>query len=168
VIINTEQEQRQPEVKPQPVQAISDFIEVVRNDTKIETELSFSDFDEAITIEVPKVVEEVVEDTPVFNPEEPTIPPGGDINAFRNWLQGSLRYPQIASENNIQGTVTLRFVIERDGSLSGIEMLGTPDKSLTDEAIRVLKMSPKWIPGKSRNRPVRSFFTLPVVFRLSN
>jgi len=169
VIINTEQEQRQPEVKPQPVQAISDFIEVVRNDTQITTEMNFSDFNEEVVIEVPKVVEEVVDDVPVYNPDEAPVPPGGDINTFRNWLMTkALVYPRTAIENNITGTVTLRFVVERDGSVSGIESLGSPDKSLTDEAIRALKTSPKWQPGKSRNRPVRSFFILPVVFKLES
>jgi protein TonB len=166
IIINTEQEQRQPEIKPQPVQAISDFIEVVRDDAKIETTMTFTDFDENVQIQVPTVVEEVVEDVPELNPDEAPIPPGGDINTFRNWLFKALVYPRVAIENNITGTVTLKFVVERDGSVSGIEAMASPDKSLTEEAIRALKTSPKWQPGKTRNRPVRSFFILPVQFTL--
>ncbi len=63
--------------------------------------------------------------------------------------------------------MTLQFVIERDGSLSNITVLASPDKSLTDEAIRVLNTSPKWEPGKQRNRPVRVYYILPVVYQLS-
>ncbi len=167
VIVNTEQEQRQPEVRPQVNQVISDFIDVVRNETQITTEYDFNEFDEDFIVEVPTtVVEEVADEIPIYTPEEAPIPPGGDINAFRNWVQGRLSYPTIASENGIQGKVVLRFVIERDGSLTGIEQLASPDKSLTDEAMRVLKTSPKWTPGKQRNRPVRVWYILPVDFML--
>jgi protein TonB len=167
VVVNTEQEQRQPEVRPQQVQAISDFLEVVRDDTVIETEYNFDDFSEDFVVEVPVAVEEeVTEEVPIYNAEEMPVPPGGDINAFRRWLQGELRYPQIALENNISGTVTLKFVVERDGTLTGIETIASPDKSLTDEAIRVLSRSAKWVPGKQRNKPVRVFYTMPVVFNM--
>ncbi len=166
VIVNTEQEQRQPEVRPQVNQVLSEFIDVVRNETQITTDYSFDDFSEDFVIEVPQVVEEVVEDVPIYNAEEMPIPPGGDINSFRRWLQNELKYPQIALENNIKGTVTLKFVVERDGSISGIETIASPDKSLTDEAIKQLSKSAKWTPGKQRNRPVRVFYTIPVVFDL--
>lgn len=167
VIVNTEQPEQQQTVKPQPVQAISDFIDVVRNETKIETDYSFSDFNEDVVVEVPTVVEEVVEEVPTFNPDEQPVPYGGDINAFRSWLMTkALQYPRIAIENNITGTVTIKFVVERDGSLSGFETIASPDKVLTDEAVRALKTSPKWKPGKQRNRPVRVFYVLPVVFKL--
>ena len=91
---------------------------------------------------------------------------GGDLMKFRAWVQSRLRYPQIAQENGITGRVLLTFVVERDGSLTNIEVLQTPDRSLSDEAARVLKMSPKWKPGKQRNQAVRVKYTLPVDFRL--
>ncbi len=167
VIVNTEQEQRQPEVRPQMNQVISDFIDVVRNETQITTEYNFDEFDEDLVVEVPTaVVEEVADDIPLLAPEESPIPPGGDINKFRDWVQSRLTYPTIASENGIQGRVTLRFVIERDGSLTGLEQLASPDKSLTDEAMRVLRTSAKWTPGKQRGRPVRVWYVLPVEFVL--
>lgn len=166
VIVNTEQQQKPPEVRPQMNQIISDFIDVVRNETQITTEYNFDEFSEDFVIDVPTVVEEVAEDIPIFNAEEMPTFQGGDINAFRSWVQGRLAYPRIAQENNISGTVTLKFVIERDGSLTNIEEIATPDRSLTEEAIRVLKQSPKWTPGKQRNKPVRVFYILPVQFRL--
>ena len=85
---------------------------------------------------------------------------------FRNWVMQKVRFPQIALENNINGRVLLSFVIERDGSLTNIQVLQTPDASLSDEAIRVLKTSPKWTPGKQRNQSVRVKYTLPVEFRI--
>ncbi len=167
VIVNTEQEQRQPEVRPQVNQVLSEFIDVVRNETQITTEYNFDDFTEDFVVDVPVAVEEeVVEDIPIYNAEEMPTFQGGGLNVFRDWVQKQLVYPRMAIENNIQGTVTLKFVIERDGSLSNIEELASPDRSLTEEATRVLKTSPKWEPGKQRNRPVRVFYTLPVQFRL--
>jgi protein TonB len=166
IIANTEQEQRQPEVKPQVNQVLSEFIDVVRNETQITTDISFDDFSEDFRVEVPTVQEEVVEDIPIFNAEEMPTFQGGTINDFRSWVQSRLQYPRMAIENSIQGTVTLKFVIERDGSISNIDEIATPDRSLTEEAIRVLKQSPKWSPGKQRNKPVRVFYILPVQFQL--
>ena len=59
-------------------------------------------------------------------------------------------------------------MVERDGSLTNIQVLRTPDSSLSDEAIRVLKSSPKWTPGKQRNQAVRVKYTLPIEFRIQN
>ena len=58
------------------------------------------------------------------------------------------------------------LVIEKDGRLTNIQVLQTPDRSLSEEAIRVLQQSPKWSPGKQRNQPVRVRYTLPVEFRI--
>ncbi len=132
VIVNTEQEQRQPEVRPQVNQVLSEFIDVVRNETQITTEYSFDDFTEDFVVEVPVAVEEeIVEEVPIYNAEEMPTFQGGDLNVFRAWVQKQLVYPRMAIENNIQGTVTLRFIIERDGSLTGIEEIATPDRSLS-------------------------------------
>ena len=109
--------------------------------------------------------EEVVEDLPIYNTEEMPTFQGGDLNSFRKWVSDRIRYPRMAQENDIQGRVTLRFVIERDGTLTNIEEFASPDKSLTEEAIRVLKQSPKWSPGKMRNKPVRIWYVLPIEFQ---
>ena len=168
VIVNTEQQQKPPEVRVQPVQVLSDFINVVRNDTQITTDYSFDDFSEDFVVEVPVVQEEEVEDIPVYVAEEMPTFQGGDLNVFRNWVQSRLVYPRMAQENNIQGKVVLKFVVERDGTLTNIEEIASPDKSLTEEAIRVLKQSPKWSPGKQRNKPVRVFYILPIDYMLQN
>ena len=92
----------------------------------------------------------------------------GDLFTFRNWVMMRLRYPKAAYENGVQGRVLLSFVIERDGSLSNIKVLQTPHPSLSDEAVRVVKSSPKWSPGKQGDKIVRVKYTLPVEFRLQN
>ncbi len=148
----------------------SDFINVVKNDAKITTEFSFDDFSEDVVIVQQEVFveEEEEDDTPLLFVEDMPSFQGGDLNKFRNWVQGRLKYPAIAQENNIQGKVTLSFVIEKDGTLTHIEVLQSPDKSLSDEAARILAQSPKWTPGKQRNIPVRVKYILPVDFVLHN
>ena len=108
------------------------------------------------------------DDEPYLNAEVMPSFQGGDLNSFRNWVQSRLRYPQLATENGIQGNVVLTFVIEKDGRLTNIQVMRTPDLSLSEEAIRVLNQSPKWSPGKQNDQAVRIKYTLPVVFRIQN
>ena len=165
----TRQDQKPPEPpKKVEVKVIADLLQVVDNNTKISTEVTFTEFDENTeVIQQVEVVEEEIEDDQPFLVAE-TMPSfqGGDLNTFRNWVQQNVRFPQIALENGIQGRVVVTFVIEKDGRLTNIEVLQTPDRSLSDEAIRVLNKSPKWSPGKQRNQPVRVKYTLPVDFRV--
>jgi protein TonB len=167
VMVNTTQNDPAPKVKLRPIQALSDYIEVVRGDITIEVPPWVFDPD-IVWTPAPLTAEALEDDIPHFNAEEMPTFQGGTINDFRSWVQSRLQYPRMAIENSIQGTVTLKFVIERDGSLSNIEEIATPDRSLTEEAIRVLKMSPKWSPGKQRNKPVRVFYILPVQFQLQS
>ena len=165
----TTQDQKPPEPpKKVEMQVLSDVLNVVTNDTKIETEFDFSEFSEDIEIvQQIEVVEEAAEDdAPFIIAEEMPKFQGGDLMKFRSWVQGKLKYPQIAQETGISGKVTLTFVIERDGSLTNIQVMQSPDRSLADEAVRVLQSSPKWTPGKQRNSPVRVRYTLPVEFRI--
>ena len=116
-----------------------------------------------------EVEEEVIEEeTPFIRVEKMPSFQGGDLNAFRNWVQGKLHYPQIAQENGISGRVVLSFVIEKDGTLTNIEVLQAPDRSLSEEAVRVLETSPKWEPGMQSNKAVRVKYTLPVDFQIRN
>ncbi len=168
----TRNEQKPPE-QPQKVEikVFNDILDIVTNDAKITTDISFEDFadDLEITTQVVEVEEEEIEDDQPFIKVEkmPTFQ-GGDLNKFRNWVQERVRYPQIAQENGVSGKVVLSFVVEKDGTLTNIEVLQSPDRSLADEAVRVLKTSPKWEPGQQRNQPVRVKYTLPVDFRIQN
>lgn len=167
----TRQDQKPPEPpKKVEVKVIADLLQVVTNDTKIETSMTFDEFDEDAEVfqEVEVVEEEIVDDEPFLIVETMPSFQGGDLNTFRNWVQSNVGFPQIALENGIQGTVVLSFVIEKDGSLTNIQVLRTPDRSLSEEASRVLAKSPKWSPGKQRNQVVRVKYTLPVDFRVQN
>ena len=91
--------------------------------------------------------------------------PGGGAALFK-WLRENIKYPEAASLNKIEGKVIMLFVVEKDGSISGITVRRSANEDFDNEAIRVLKAMPKWTPGKQRGVDVRSYFTLPVVFKL--
>ena len=166
-----EQEQQQPEQQKAKTQVLADVLTIVSNDTKIETpDLLFSDDASAFEdfeFEVEEVVENIVEEEIFVTAEEMPTFQGGDLSKFRNWVQSNVKYPQIALENGIQGNVVIKFVVEKDGKLSNIQVLQSPDKTLSDAAVQVLQKSPKWKPGKQRNKPVRVTYTLPVSFKIS-
>ena len=137
----TRQDQKPPEPpKKVEVKVIADLLQVVTNDTKITTEVDFVDFDEETEViqQVEVQEEEIVEDQPFLVAETMPSFQGGDLNTFRNWVQQNVKFPTIALENGIQGRVVLSFVIEKDGRLTNIQVLQTPDRSLSEEAIRVL------------------------------
>lgn len=102
---------------------------------------------------------DVVEQMPEF--------PGGQ-KALLKWIGDNIKYPAIAEENGIQGTVVCMFVVEPDGSITDIQVARSVDPSLDKEAVRVLKKMPKWDPGKQNGAAVRVKYTLPVTFRLNS
>ena len=167
----TRQDQKPPEPpKRTEITVITDILNIVTNDEKISTNVDFAEFAEDVEIVQQVAVEEenLEDDQPFVKVEQMPSFMGGDLLTFRNWVQSKVRFPQIAQENGISGRVLLMFVIERDGTLTNIQVLQTPDSSLSDEAIRVLKTSPKWTPGKQRNQSVRVKYTLPIDFRIQN
>lgn len=91
--------------------------------------------------------------------------PGGEA-ALMEYLKKSLQYPQECAENDIQGRVTLSFIIETDGSISSIEEIKSPNPLLTAEAKRIISIMPKWEPGSQRGHKVRVKYVLPITFRL--
>lgn len=99
--------------------------------------------------------------------EEPPLYPGGD-DARVKFLRENIIYPEEARENQIQGTAYITFVVNQDGSIVDVRGLASPDRSLEEEAIRVVKLMPKWIPGKQRGKPVRVQFNMPIKFTLVN
>ena len=89
---------------------------------------------------------------------------GGDLNAFRNWMQGQIQYPKEAAAKNISRRVIFSFVVEKDGSTSDFTVLQAPDKLLVAEVERIFKSCPKWEPGTQRGEKVRVKYTVPIVF----
>ncbi|MBR5431194.1 MAG: energy transducer TonB [Bacteroidales bacterium] len=152
---------------------ISDNLDIVEDDIKLDdvfvnlTEENGQTF--AIpTYKEPEIVEEeeeeevlpvmVVEVRPTFN--------GGEANEFSKWVNSRLVYPEPAKEMGLQGRVTLQFTIGTDGRVSDVRVLKGADPILDQEAVRVVSSSPRWSPGKQRDRAVKVSYTFPVIFRL--
>lgn len=162
------------ETPPAPPAApvfFTDVIEVM--DDEIYLEEDFISFDET-GIEVPVMdyieapVEEEVEEEPVIfvAVEEKPQFNGGDANEFSKWVAQNLDYPEMARSNGVQGKVVLSFVIAKDGSITDVKVLRGVDSSLDKEAVRVVSSSPRWTPGKQRDRAVPVSYTFPVLFQL--
>lgn len=99
--------------------------------------------------------------------EQPAEFKGGQA-ALMKWLSNNIRYPEAAQQNNVQGRVIVKFVVEKDGSIGSPTIVKGVDRDLDQEALRVVRKMPKWQPGKNNGQPVRSYFNLPVTFRLQN
>ena len=108
------------------------------------------------------------ENNPVFINVDPVpVFPGGEA-ALMKFINENLRYPAAAIENGIQGRVVVQFVVKKDGSVNdNIMIVRGVDPALDQEAIRVCKTLPKFIPGKQNGQPVNVWFTLPIIFNLS-
>lgn len=99
----------------------------------------------------------VVEQMPMY--------PGGDA-ALMQYLSSNIHYPAVAAENGVQGRVVVGFVVERDGSITDVNVMRSVDPSLDREAVRVVKNMPRWTPGKQNGSAVRVKYQVPVIFRL--
>jgi len=91
--------------------------------------------------------------------------PGGEKELYK-FLQNNIVYPSSAKENMIEGTVLLEFVVNSEGNVDRIKVLVDPYPTLSKEAVRVVKLMPKWIPGKRNGVNVSTYYTLPVNFRI--
>ena len=152
---------------------LSDQIDIVDDDIKVDDDMFMNLEDNAnMGVEIQDYVEQVEEE----HVEEEAIPfqlvekkptfQGGDANEFSKWVNSRLVYPEIAKENGVQGRVVLQFTVNPDGSVSGVKVLRGVDASLDKEAVRVVSSSPKWEPGRQRDRAVKVTYTFPVIFQL--
>jgi len=90
----------------------------------------------------------------------------GGLDALYQFLRENVVYPKEARDKKIQGTVLLKFVVEKDGSIGKVEILQKADPLLDAEAVRVIKIFPKWIPGKVMGKPVPVWYSLPINFSI--
>ena len=155
----TEETPPPPEVAPK-IPILSDQIDVVDDNIKVDDSMFQNLEDDANSgVEIMDYIEAAPEEEkPSFN--------GGDANEFSKWVNSKLVYPEIAKEHGVQGRVTLQFTVNADGSVSNVKVLRGVDSSLDKEAVRVVSSSPKWKPGKQRDRAVKVTYTFPVIFQL--
>ncbi len=171
-IIPITQEAPPPPPSAPKIPVLSDQIEIVDDEIEVDDDLFMNlEDDSSLGVEIMdyvEVEEEVVEEEAIpfqLVEEKPSFQ-GGDANQFSKWVNSRLEYPEIAKENGVQGRVTLQFTVEKDGSVTKVKVLRGVDPSLDKEAVRVVSMSPKWSPGKQRDRAVPVTYTFPVIFQL--
>ena len=171
-IISTNIDTPPPPPAAPKIPVLSDQIDIVDDEIELEDDMFMNlEDDSSLGVEImdyveveEEVVEEeaipfqLIEDRPKFQ--------GGDASNFSKWVNQRLVYPEIAKENGVQGRVTLQFTVEKDGSITKVKVLRGVDPSLDKEAVRVVSTSPKWSPGKQRDRAVPVTYTFPVVFQL--
>jgi protein TonB len=150
---------------------LSDQIDIVDDNIELENTVMNLEDDANLGVEIQdyvEVVEEKVEEEAIpfqLVEEKPSFN-GGDANTFTKWVMERIVYPEIARENGVQGRVTLQFTVEKDGRVTKVKVLRGVDPQLDKEAVRVVSMSPKWKPGKQRDRAVAVTYTFPVQFAL--
>lgn len=187
-----------PEQKPEEVQAEEEvaatqavtevkIVETVDKDREVKdqeqvlentAQLGADDHKGVEDVNRDRVVKEVVEEKPVEKPKEegplsvamveqkPSFP-GGE-SAMYKWLQDNIIYPAAASEEGVQGKVTVQFIVEKDGSITHVQVVRGKHPALDAEAARVIRKMPRWTPGRNNGQPVRVTYHLPVQFKLAN
>jgi protein TonB len=116
-------------------------------------------------VEAPKKDDEDYDKTFVSVQIESSYP--GGMPAWQRYLNKNLRFPEEAVNNEIQGTVVVQFIVDKEGNVSDVQAIGGPDNGgLRDEAVRVIKKSGKWTPAIQNGRQVRSYKKQPITFRI--
>jgi protein TonB len=166
--IITQLVEKQPSEKGEQLNIVDDDVEVETNEEEIATddeqllkELEQEQEDKALA---PLEVDpqnplnfHVVEDLPQY--------PGGAVE-FLKWLTRNLRYPTLARDRKTQGKVVAVFYVEKDGSITGIQITQSLSPECDREALRVLRMMPNWQPGIYHDKPCRTKVQIPIVFKL--
>ncbi|MGI6319393.1 MAG: energy transducer TonB [Bacteroidales bacterium] len=165
-IIQTARNEPPPPPPPQVVTTLLNIVDntvVIDNDWEIDAEADDDwEYDYVEIEEEEEVVEAeiftIVEENPDF--------PGGE-EARMKYLQENIKYPQMARESGIQGTVYATFVVEPDGRITNVGILRGIGGGCDEEAIRVIRNMPRWKPGKQRSKAVRVQFNMPIRFVLA-
>ncbi|OIP02215.1 MAG: hypothetical protein AUJ98_01965 [Bacteroidetes bacterium CG2_30_33_31] len=167
VVVQTARNEPPP---PPPPQQQTTVINIVKDNVDVDIDLDISsEMDENASIEdapVKQTVETDVKEEEIFVFVEENAGYVGGEDARIKYLMDNIKYPIMAKESSIQGTVYLKFVVEKDGSVSNVTVLRGIGGGCDDEAVRVLKSMPKWKPAKQRGRAVRVWFNMPIKFTL--
>lgn len=167
IIPITEQKLKPPPPPPQQVTIIN----VVKDDVVVEDEIELDvNMDDNTEMEeyvpVAQEEEEAVEEQQIFLVvEEMPSYPGGEQEMYR-FISQNIEYPRMAKESGISGRVFVTFVVEKDGSVTDVQVLRGIGGGCDEEAIRVIKSMPKWKAGKQRGKAVRVQYRMPIKFTL--
>ena len=146
-------------VEDNPQEELKDEIPPAETDVEVKTVDEVEDPDQPTVLDMENnpLNFRVVEELPEF--------PGG-ASEFMKWLTKNLRYPVQAQQRKLQGKVVAQFIVNKDGTISNIELVKRVDPSLDNEALRVLRLMPRWKAGQQNEKPCRTQVCIPIVFKL--
>jgi protein TonB len=144
------EEETEPEVLQEEEPVETDMDDDMEATSEDEMEPPPPPDDEALSLRV-------VEDVPQF--------PGGPVE-FMKWLTRNLKYPAVAQQHRTQGKVVAQFIVNKDGSVTDVRIVGSLSPTCDNEALRVLRMMPRWQAGLQNGKPCRTMMCIPIVFRL--
>ncbi len=172
IVMATQEDTPPPPPEETPPAETTEF-EIVDDSQKITQEFNVSSFAQTSNVaanvgklDIKAEDEEVQEEVKIFTVVEQEASFPGGVEELGKYLAKSIKYPQQARETGTKGRVTLTFVVEKDGSITDIKVLRDIGSGCGEEAKRVVKEMPKWIPAKQRGKAVRQQFVLPVSFNL--
>ena len=171
-IIPITQETPPPPPETPKIPILSDQIDIVDDNIKVDDNILNLEDSDNLGVDIMGYIEDVKEEVieeeaiPFALVEEKPKFQGGDANTFSKWVSQHLDYPEIAKENGVSGRVMVQFTVNPNGTVSDVKVLRGVDPSLDKEAVRVIQSSPKWTPGKQRDRAVKVTYQFPVIFQL--
>ncbi|NJN42079.1 MAG: energy transducer TonB [Flammeovirgaceae bacterium] len=152
-------------IQPQVIEVPDE--EEIEEDVKVIIDISEVEHEEAYTpIVLEPKVEEVSDEIFVIVETRPEFP-GGDTELMK-FLFENLKYPSAARRMGVEGKVFVSMVVEKDGTITNPTVMRGFDTSCDNEALRVMGLMPKWIPGKQRGKPVRVKVSFPITFKMGN
>lgn len=158
----TVQEPPKPIVQPEIIPVPDDEDIAIDVDIVLDVQLSDEELDDFITEALPP--DEPVDDVLIIAETQPSFP--GGMSAFYRYVGENVTYPPSAIRRNISGKVFVEFVVDRDGSLSDLSVVKGIGAECDEEALRVIRNSPRWNPGKQRGQAVRVRMVVPISFTL--
>lgn len=167
-------EQKRPQPKTETMQKSIDQIDKIKIVDNTETEETLAkviDFDQDTEVtpfvDVIEVIEIIEKPDVVFNIVEKDAMPIGGMSAFYKYVKKNLEYPRQAKRMGIEGKVIMQFIVNKDGSIVDAVVLRGIGGGCDEEALRIIKNSPKWQPAKQRGNEVRQRMTFPIYFQLN-
>lgn len=158
-----------PPPPPAPPPVLLTNVEVTKDETMVNEDVvvvNNEDNDETVVVDIPVKKEEVVVDEIFDVVEEQPEYPGGTQELY-SFIGKNFKYPEMARAANVQGKVYVSFVVGKDGSIEDVKILRGLGSGLDEEAVRVVKMMPKWKAGKQRGKEVKVRYNLPIVCKLN-
>lgn len=167
-ILDIQQTRQEPPEPPKPKVIQPVFKEAEEPIVEEDLDIDFGDFEDPIEdLDLPVVDDEDIDDVPeIFNIVESMPTPEGGMKAFYKFLQKNMKYPRQAVRMGVEGKVFVQFVVDTQGNVTDIQVVKGIHTQCDQEAMRVIKAYPGWVPGKQRGNPVKVRMMMPITFTL--